>query len=176
MRGAILRLAATVNRTAADSTFFPPRCASLREPVPARVQPIGECRKASLAPAIADCAAVPIRRARPVRRCSRGRAGEHEMEDRGVHRHDLADRIVHDDGDAVAEAREALQETLQRADLSGPRFHVSGVELDTSMRNVMREDAGAHERGKYTEVLLSAAPAREGNRVAVKQVISRKNK
>ena len=58
-------------------------------------------------------------------------------------------------------------ETIQNVD-------VSGVELDTSVRNIMRDDVGAHERGKYTEVLLSAAPAREGNRVAVKQVISRK--
>lgn len=58
-------------------------------------------------------------------------------------------------------------ETIQNID-------ISGVELDTSVRNVMRDDAGAHERGKYTEVLLAAAPAREGNRVAVKQVISRK--
>lgn len=41
-------------------------------------------------------------------------------------------------------------------------------------RNVMRDDEKPHEGGIYSEALLSAAPAREGNRIAVKQVISRK--
>lgn len=41
-------------------------------------------------------------------------------------------------------------------------------------RNVMRSDENPHESGKYTEQLLKAAPARQGNRIAVKQVISRK--
>ncbi len=41
-------------------------------------------------------------------------------------------------------------------------------------QNVMREDADPHPTGMYTERLLDAAPAREGNRIAVKQVISRK--
>ena len=39
--------------------------------------------------------------------------------------------------------------------------------------NVMRADENPHEGGKYTEVLLKAAPARVGNRIAVKQVIKR---
>ena len=57
---------------------------------------------------------------------------------------------------------------------------VQKVAVDTqhsapSLRNVMREDVNPHESGKYTEVLLAAAPAREGNRLAVKQVLS-KNK
>ena len=43
-----------------------------------------------------------------------------------------------------------------------------------ALRNVMREDGQPHETGLHTETLLAAAPAREGNRVAVKQVISRK--
>jgi aspartyl/glutamyl-tRNA(Asn/Gln) amidotransferase C subunit len=42
-------------------------------------------------------------------------------------------------------------------------------------RNVFREDENAHEGGIYTEDLLNAAPAREKNRIAVKQVISRKS-
>lgn len=42
------------------------------------------------------------------------------------------------------------------------------------LRNVVRADENPHEGGLYTEKLLSAAPAREGNRIAVKQVISRK--
>ena len=62
----------------------------------------------------------------------------------------------------------AFVETIQKAD-------ISGVVPDTSLRNVMRDDANPHEGGKYTEALLSAAPRREGDRIAVKQVISRKN-
>lgn len=43
-----------------------------------------------------------------------------------------------------------------------------------TLRNVMREDVNPHESGAYTETLLAAVPAREGNKVAVKQVLSRK--
>ena len=48
------------------------------------------------------------------------------------------------------------------------------IENDTSLRNVMREDASPHESGLYTEDILAAAPAVRDNRVVVKQVISRK--
>ncbi len=41
-------------------------------------------------------------------------------------------------------------------------------------RNVMRADENPRESGTYTEVLLAAAPARAGNQVVVKQVVSRK--
>jgi aspartyl/glutamyl-tRNA(Asn/Gln) amidotransferase C subunit len=41
-------------------------------------------------------------------------------------------------------------------------------------RNVMRADENPHESGAYTETLLAAAPARVGDKVAVKQVISKK--
>ena len=58
-------------------------------------------------------------------------------------------------------------ETIQSAN--------TGAEATSpSLRNVMRADENPHESGKYTEVLLKAAPARVGNRVAVKQVISRR--
>lgn len=40
-------------------------------------------------------------------------------------------------------------------------------------RNVMRADENPHETGTYSETLLSAAPNRIGNQVAVKQVVSR---
>ena len=61
----------------------------------------------------------------------------------------------------------AFVETIQKADVS--------TEAKTDgLRNVMRADENPHESGKYTKTLLDAAPAREGNRVAVKQVISRK--
>jgi len=45
--------------------------------------------------------------------------------------------------------------------------------VSPSLRNVMRGDANPHESGMHTETLLSAAPAREGNRIAVKQVIKK---
>jgi len=53
----------------------------------------------------------------------------------------------------------------------------AGEQKDSSgLRNVMRADENPHESGIYTDTLLEAAPAREGNRVAVKQVISRSKK
>ena len=62
----------------------------------------------------------------------------------------------------------AFVETIQAASAKG-----SG-EPKEALRNVMRADNNPHESGKYTEQLLKAAPAREGDRIAVKQVISRK--
>ncbi len=69
----------------------------------------------------------------------------------------------------------AFVEQIQKVDVS----HVSH---DTTLRNVMRADENPHESGIHTEALLSAAPAREampagsqGDRIAVKQVISRKS-
>lgn len=58
-------------------------------------------------------------------------------------------------------------EAIQQAD-------VSGVTESNALRNVMRADEQAHEGGIHTEALLAAAPTREGDRIAVKQVISRK--
>jgi len=60
----------------------------------------------------------------------------------------------------------AFVETIQKADISA----------DTpapELRNVMRDDGEPHESGMYTERLLAQAPARKGDRIAVKQVISR---
>ncbi|MHB1086280.1 MAG: Asp-tRNA(Asn)/Glu-tRNA(Gln) amidotransferase subunit GatC [Minisyncoccota bacterium] len=58
-------------------------------------------------------------------------------------------------------------ETIQKAsvskDVHAPVLH-----------NVMRADTDAHESGIYTKELLEAAPAKSGDRIAVKQVISRK--
>lgn len=55
---------------------------------------------------------------------------------------------------------------------------VSGKATTVSPRliNVMREDDNPHEGGIYTESLIKAAPARVGNRIAVKQVLTRKKK
>lgn len=51
---------------------------------------------------------------------------------------------------------------------------VDATKTEPSQRNVMREDKNPHESGIYTEALLSAAPAREKNRIAVKQVLKKK--
>lgn len=59
-------------------------------------------------------------------------------------------------------------DTIQKLD-------VSPVPVVPVLRNVLRADGQPHESGKYTESLLAAAPAREGNRIAVKQVVSRKS-
>ncbi len=61
----------------------------------------------------------------------------------------------------------AFVDTIQKVDVS-LKAKAGGL------RNVMRADENPHESGKYTEVLLKAAPARAGNRIAVKQVVSRK--
>lgn len=53
---------------------------------------------------------------------------------------------------------------------------VSGVEEARGLYNVMRPDKNSHESGIHTKKLLDAAPVREGNRIAVKQVISRNKK
>ncbi|MHB1118018.1 MAG: Asp-tRNA(Asn)/Glu-tRNA(Gln) amidotransferase subunit GatC [Minisyncoccota bacterium] len=39
------------------------------------------------------------------------------------------------------------------------------------LRNVMRADENQHEPGVFSEDLLAAAPAREGNRVFVKKIL-----
>jgi len=59
-------------------------------------------------------------------------------------------------------------DTIQKAE-------VSNDNSQPELRNVMRDDTDPIESGIHTETLLSAAPAREGDRVAVKQVITRKN-
>ncbi|MBI2611096.1 aspartyl/glutamyl-tRNA amidotransferase subunit C [Candidatus Kaiserbacteria bacterium] len=61
----------------------------------------------------------------------------------------------------------AFVETIRKAS-AGTEHKGKGL------RNVMRADEKPHESGIHTEKLLNAAPAREGDRIAVKQVISRK--
>lgn len=41
-----------------------------------------------------------------------------------------------------------------------------------ALYNVMREDGEPHETGKYTEALAEQFPAREGDALSVKQVIT----
>lgn len=60
-------------------------------------------------------------------------------------------------------------ETIQT--VSAPGF---GGPKKSSLVNVMRADDNPHEGGIYTEALMKAAPVSVGNRIAVKQVISRK--
>ncbi len=59
-------------------------------------------------------------------------------------------------------------DTIQKADVPN---EIPQPEL----RNVMRADTDAIESGIHTETLLGAAPTREGDYVAVKQVITRKS-
>ena len=43
---------------------------------------------------------------------------------------------------------------------------------DAQLRNVMREDGEPHVAGEYTETLAAQFPAREGDALVVKQVIT----
>lgn len=45
---------------------------------------------------------------------------------------------------------------------------------DPALRNVMRPDENPYDPGMFTEKLLDAAPARTDDRIAVKQVLSKK--
>lgn len=70
---------------------------------------------------------------------------------------------------AILSFVEQIQDVATGAEVKSPK-----------LRNVMRADdppaGGPIESGKFTEKLLAAAPAREGDRIAVKQVISRNKK
>ncbi len=60
----------------------------------------------------------------------------------------------------------AFVETIQQA-------NVSVETKGTGLHNVMRADENPHDGGAYTEKLLAAAPSREGDKITVKQVVSR---
>jgi aspartyl-tRNA(Asn)/glutamyl-tRNA(Gln) amidotransferase subunit C len=49
----------------------------------------------------------------------------------------------------------------------------AGAPAAREVRNVMRDDVVQHDSGVHTENLLSAAPAREGQYIKVKQVITK---
>lgn len=49
---------------------------------------------------------------------------------------------------------------------------VHGAPTAGAVRNVMREDGEPHETGRYTEKLAEQFPAREGNHLSVKKIIS----
>lgn len=55
--------------------------------------------------------------------------------------------------------------------LESLRLPASGSQ-PPALRNVMREDGEPHEAGKYTEKLAEQFPQREGDALAVKQIIS----
>ena len=42
---------------------------------------------------------------------------------------------------------------------------------ESSMENIMREDAEPHESGLYTKRILEQAPAREGDYIKVKRIL-----
>ncbi len=51
---------------------------------------------------------------------------------------------------------------------------VGATEAEMALRNVLRDDLDAYTPGAFSEALLEGAPARSGDYVAVKQVLSRK--
>ena len=65
-------------------------------------------------------------------------------------------------------------EQIQKASAGVEHGSTGSPQASAGLHNVMRADEHPHESGKYTEKLLEAAPSREGDRIAVKQVISRK--
>ena len=46
--------------------------------------------------------------------------------------------------------------------------------VDHDLINVLRDDVDAYEGGQFTELLLSAAPRREGNYFRVKKILQQK--
>ena len=76
-------------------------------------------------------------------------------------------------GDELERLEKQLPEilTFVQAIESAP---TEGVEDVPVIKNVMRDDANAHESGLHTEELLKAAPQARNGRVVVRQVISRK--
>lgn len=60
-------------------------------------------------------------------------------------------------------------ETIQNA-------AVSKDATKPGLHNVLRDDAHPHESGVHTDALLRVAPAVKNGRIAVKQVVSRKQK
>lgn len=48
----------------------------------------------------------------------------------------------------------------------------SGDPEKPALRNVFRDDENPHESGLYTEALLNKAPAREGQYIKVKKILS----
>ena len=46
-----------------------------------------------------------------------------------------------------------------------------GTPMAGDLRNVLRDDSNPHSAGLHTEDLLSAAPAREGDRLLVKKIL-----
>lgn len=73
----------------------------------------------------------------------------------------------------MAKLETQLPEILAFVDII-QKANVSTEAKAPALRNVMRADDNAIESGTYTKKILDAAPARDGDRVAVKQVISRK--
>ncbi len=72
------------------------------------------------------------------------------------------------------------EKELLRHDLEEILSYVSNIKEVTAeiptpaageLCNVLRIDAEPHESGIFTEALLSAAPARQGNRVVVKKIL-----
>ncbi len=71
--------------------------------------------------------------------------------------------------------KEVLRHDLEEILAYVSQIKEAAVDLDAPgagmLRNVMREDEGAHEAGLFTEDILSQAPAREGDLLSVKKIL-----
>ncbi len=56
--------------------------------------------------------------------------------------------------------------------LNALSIDTKGVKEVPALRNVFREDGTPHEKGVWTEKIVEQFPAREGDALSVKQIIS----
>lgn len=74
------------------------------------------------------------------------------------------------DIDKILAYVDRINEATEKLKASG--FGAETGVVDTQMvKNSLREDASPHESGAYTEALLDAAPAREGDYLKVKNIL-----
>jgi aspartyl-tRNA(Asn)/glutamyl-tRNA(Gln) amidotransferase subunit C len=52
------------------------------------------------------------------------------------------------------------------------QIDVKGTKATPALRNVMRDDGEPHAKGEWTQILAEQFPAREGDALSVKQIIS----
>lgn len=76
--------------------------------------------------------------------------------------------------DEIATLEREIPEILSFVETIQSAAGEVGAHGASRLRNVTRDDVDPRESGVYTEAILSNAPARKGNRIAVKQVVSRK--
>jgi aspartyl/glutamyl-tRNA(Asn/Gln) amidotransferase C subunit len=96
------------------------------------------------------------------------------IEDRDIEKLALLSRI-----EITEEEKPSLRRDIEAvlsyiSDIANVAGKAAGGTSQSPLRNIMREDADAHESAVYTESLLSLAPQREGNYVKVKSILRAK--